>query len=133
MEKVRLTIAVVDDDPAMCRALRRLLGLAGFDVHTFASSEEFLARADAQRLSACLVLDVHMEGMSGPELREELIRRGEEVNVVFITAHDDEATWQRVREAAGIPCLRKPFDETLLLEAIRRLTLGNLDASNPAP
>jgi FixJ family two-component response regulator len=110
-------IAVVDDDAAVRVALGRLLRGAGFDVVTFSSAEDFLERGGSSGPD-CLLLDIHLGGMSGLELREELVRTGSRVPVVFITAHDDPTTRQGLREAAGVPCLRKPFDEALLFEAI---------------
>jgi FixJ family two-component response regulator len=123
MNEPRLTIAVVDDDAAVRKALGRLLRGAGFDVETFASAEEYLARNEGSR-PGCLVLDISLGGMSGLELREELVRSGVRVPIIFITAHDDAATRRGLAEAAGVPCLRKPFDEELLFEAITAVTGG---------
>jgi FixJ family two-component response regulator len=111
------TIAVVDDDAAVRKAIDRLLRGAGFDVAVFASAEEFLDRGQDCR-PACLVLDISLGGMSGLKLREELVRAGIDIPLVFITAHGDEMIARGAREAPGVPCLRKPFDETLLFEAI---------------
>lgn len=116
-----MIIAVVDDDAAVRRALSRLLAGAGYDTKTFVSAEDYLNQADVLR-PGCLILDISLGGMSGLELREELIRRGSRVPVVFITAHDDAATRRGLEEAAGVPCLRKPFDEELLFEAIGIVT-----------
>jgi FixJ family two-component response regulator len=115
----RRTIAVVDDDAAIRKALERLLRGAGFEVETFASGEDYLARGVCP---GCLVLDISLGGMSGLELREQLIRTGAAVPIVFITAHDDAATQRALQKAAGVPCLRKPFDEALLFEAIAAVT-----------
>ena len=116
-----LRIAVVDDDPAFRRALERLLRGAGYDVETFSSAEDYLAVGGGPR-HCCLVLDVFLGGMTGLELRDQIARSGEPVPVVFITAHQDLAA---VKQAAGgAPCLRKPFDEELLFEAIARVTGG---------
>lgn len=112
-------IAIVDDDRAFRRALERLLHGAGFVVETFSSAEDYLARAPSNRHS-CLVLDVFLGGMSGPDLRAELVRAGRSVPVVFITAHEESAALARA--TSGAPCLRKPFDETLLFEAIASAT-----------
>lgn len=125
MEHCRLTIAVVDDDAAMRKALGRLLRLVGFEVATYSSAEEFLARGSSDR-PGCLILDIHLEGMSGLELRENLAKTGGPIPVVFITAHDDAPTEASLREAPDVPCLRKPFDETLLFDAIGRVTGGRL-------
>lgn len=70
----------------------------------------------------CLVLDIFLPGISGLELREQLARTGAQIPVVFMTAHDTDATQRGLQEAPGVPCLRKPFDEALLFEAIRVVT-----------
>lgn len=119
----RAKIAVVDDDSAIRRALDRLLRGAGFDVETFASGEDYLARGE-DYCPRCLVLDISLGGMSGLEVREALVRSGSRVPVVFITAHDDAQTRRALQEAGDVPCLRKPFDEELLFEAIAAVTGG---------
>jgi FixJ family two-component response regulator len=111
-----LTIAVVEDDPSFLRALGRLLGAAGFGVAPFASAEEFLA-SDSAAAMACLVLDVHLGGMSGFDLQQRLAAAGSPIPTIFITAHDDAITRERAR--AGVAYLRKPFREDALLGAIR--------------
>jgi len=116
-----LPVAVVDDDPAFRRALERLLRGAGYDVDTFTSAEDYLARSGGFR-HRCLVLDVFLGGMSGLDLRAELAQSGVRIPVVFITAHADVEIVARA--APGVPCLRKPFDEALLFEAIAEVTRG---------
>jgi len=110
-----LTIGVVEDDPSFLRALRRLLSGAGFSVATFASAEEFLASASAAT-TACLVLDVHLGGMSGFDLQQHLVTEGMPIPTIFITAHDDLTT--RTRARSGVAYLRKPFREDALIGAI---------------
>jgi FixJ family two-component response regulator len=112
-------IAVIDDDPSVRRAVQRLLQSAGFAVETFATAREFL---DAGRLSqtACLVLDVHLPGMTGFQLQEHLAIIGSRVPIVFITAHDDDLMRARVSRAGGADYLRKPFDQETLIGAIGR-------------
>jgi FixJ family two-component response regulator len=112
-----LTIGVVEDDPSFLRALRRLLSGAGFSVATFASAEEFLA-SDSARGTACLVLDVHLGGMSGFDLQQQLATAGRLIPTIFITAHDDSVTRERAR--SGVAYLRKPFREEALVAAIRK-------------
>jgi FixJ family two-component response regulator len=113
-----LLVAVVDDDPSMRTALRRLLQAAGHTAQTFASAEAFLRRPGQDR-PACLVLDVHLPGASGPELVRLLAIGGCSLPVVFITGHADRA-------AAGAPpadaaaVLLKPFDGQALLDAVDR-------------
>jgi FixJ family two-component response regulator len=112
-----LTIGVVEDDPSFLRALRRLLSGAGFSVATFASAEEFLASESAGG-TACLVLDVHLGGMSGFDLQQHLATAGIPIPTVFITAHDDPVTRKRAR--SGVAYLRKPFREDALIGAIQQ-------------
>ena len=116
-------IAVVDDDPSVRRALRRLIQTAGYRVQTFASAEAFLDSWRA-RPPACLVLDIYLEGMSGLELQERLVRDGVDCSVVFVTAHDDARTTARIQRSGAAGCLGKPVDERALLAAIDRATAG---------
>jgi FixJ family two-component response regulator len=111
-----VTIGVVEDDPSFLRALKRLLSAAGFSVATFASAEEFLA-SDTAGATSCLVLDVHLGGMSGFDLQQTLAAAGAPIPTIFITAHDDAITRERAR--AGVAYLRKPFREEALVGAIR--------------
>jgi FixJ family two-component response regulator len=119
-----LTIGVVEDDPSFLRALRRLLSGAGFSVATFASAEDFLA-SDSAATTSCLVLDVHLGGMSGFDLQQHLVSVGIPIPTIFITAADDAATRKRAR--SGVAYLRKPFREGELLGAIH-LALERRDA-----
>jgi len=89
-----LTIGVVEDDASFLRALGRLLSGAGFTVTTFTSGEEFLA-SDSAATTACLVLDVHLGGMSGFDLQQRLAATGAPIPTIFITAHDDAVTRER--------------------------------------
>jgi len=111
-------IAVVDDDVSVRRSLLRLLRSAGFQVAVFDSGESFLAQ-DKDLLPACLILDIHLAGISGPDLKHELNQRGLDVPTIFITAHDEEATQASLRNFPGVPCLRKPFPGSSLLDLIR--------------
>jgi FixJ family two-component response regulator len=110
-------IAIVEDDTSMCTALERLLRAAGFQVAAFPSAEEFLGRPGQERFS-CLVLDIHLGGMSGLDLHRHLAAAGAAVPIVFITAHDDVATREKARKAGAAAYLRKPFDRADLLRAI---------------
>ena len=107
-------VYVIDDDASLLRALRRLLGAGGFRVCTFSSAEEFLESAEAT--PACLVLDVHLGGLSGLDLQERLVAAGRRIPIVFITAHDDAVT----RRAGAIDYLRKPFNDDSLIAGIKR-------------
>jgi len=116
---LRPVIGVIDDDPSVLKALVRLLRSAGFYVVPFASTELFLETHQAWTLH-CLVLDVHFEGMSGFDLESYLADVGLRFPIVFLTAHDDPALRERI-EASGQVYLRKPFEETALLDAISRV------------
>jgi two-component system response regulator FixJ len=111
-------ISVVDDDLPVRRALRRSIQAAGYIVETFASAREFLDASPLGR-TRCLVLDIHLDGMSGFELAEQLAAVRAAIPIIFITAHDDAPTRERVKRAGVAAYLPKPFDERVLLEAIR--------------
>jgi FixJ family two-component response regulator len=116
-------VCVIDDDASLLRALRRLLGAGGFRVCTFSSAEDFLE--SAKTTPACLVLDVHLGGLSGLDLQEQLVAAGRRIPVVFITAHDDTATRERARRAGAVDYLRKPFNDESLIEGIKRALGSN--------
>jgi FixJ family two-component response regulator len=111
-------ISIVDDDLSVCRALRRLVQSAGYRVQTFTSASGFLDSSPPGR-TACLVLDIHLNGVSGFDLQERLAANRTGIPIIFITAHDDAATRERVRRAGVAAYLPKPFDEQALLDAIR--------------
>jgi FixJ family two-component response regulator len=117
MMSTRPLISVVDDDESVRESLPDLLREFGFATEAFSSAEEFLA-SDFLGQTKCLVLDVAMPGMSGPDLQQELTRRREEIPIVFITAHRDDAVRSRLLERGAVGCLFKPFSETALLEAL---------------
>ena len=111
-------IAIVDDDASVRRALQRLVESAGYTVQPFASAREFLEWLP-QGQAACLVLDIQMNGMSGFELQRRLA-----VPVIFITAHDDAVTVERIRKSKASGHLRKPIDAEAVLSAIRTAVDG---------
>jgi FixJ family two-component response regulator len=112
-------IGIVDDDASILRAVRRLLVAAGFAVKTFGSAEEFLAFEHPERIS-CLVLDIHLNGLSGFELQDRLVGAQIKIPIVFITAHDDLPTRERAQRGGASEYLRKPFDEHSLIGAIEK-------------
>lgn len=114
---MRPLISVVDDDESVRESLPDLLREFGFAAEAFSSAEEFLA-SDCLGQTECLVLDVTMQGMSGPDLQQELARRRQEIPIVFITAHRDEVVRPRLLERGAVECLFKPFSDTALLEAL---------------
>ena len=107
-------IAIVDDDASVRRSLLRVAESAGYKAETFASAREFLAWLPNSQ-AACLVLDVHMDDLSGFDLYDRL-----KVPIVFITGHDDVATLTRIESSAVAGHLRKPFDRATVLDTIRR-------------
>jgi FixJ family two-component response regulator len=125
----------VDDEASVRRAVQRLLRACGFRATIFSSAEAFLARNPPEPLD-CLVLDVWMDGMNGLELQATLAARGESIPVILITAHDDPLTRERGLQGGAIAYLTKPFDDGVLLEAIRR-ALGQAEtdegAARPSP
>ena len=110
-------VCVVDDDESVREALPDLLGELGFTAKAFASAEEFLASGQLAH-AGCLVLDVAMPGMTGPELQLELKARGHRIPIVFITAHSDESLFSRLTAQGAVACLSKPFSDTELLAAV---------------
>ena len=115
----RPLISVVDDDESVRESLPDLLRELGFAARAFSSAEEFLA-SDCIEQTRCLVMDVSMPGMSGPDLQQELTRRRQDIPIVFITAHGDEAVRPRLLERGAVECLLKPFSEAALLDALNR-------------
>lgn len=113
----RFLVVVVDDDESVREALPDLLRQVGYATQAFGSAEEFLDSGDLGR-SGCLILDIAMPGMSGPELQQELRRRGRVIPVVFITAMGDEAVRPRLLAQGAVDCLFKPFTEAALLAAV---------------
>lgn len=112
-------IAIVDDDPSVRRSLYRLVESAGYRAHAFASAGAFLDSLSSAR-PACLVLDVHLDGMNGFDLQARLAEVGTEVPIIFITAHDDAGTRTRIERSGAAGHLWKPFDDAALLDLIHR-------------
>ena len=119
MTKRQNTIAIVDDDPSMLRATKDLLEAQGFSTREFSSAEEFLIRGVAAHVD-CLLLDIHLGGMSGFELRNQLKISGSTLPVIFITALDDQDTRAQAQKAGCVAFLRKPYSKRQLMDAIRK-------------
>jgi FixJ family two-component response regulator len=120
MSTRRKLVVVVDDDPSMLKGVQRLLTAHGFDTAVFASAEAFLD-CPSRHGAACFVLDIHLGGISGIELRRRLAANGCNVPVIFMTAFDDETTHQEARDAGCIAYLHKPFPAKLLIGAIDQI------------
>jgi FixJ family two-component response regulator len=114
------TIAIVDDNPSLLKGLDRLLSAHGFRVQTFISAELFLERF-AECGADCLVLDIHLGGISGIDLQRRLTLSGTDLPVIFMTAIDNEATRQEAFDAGCVAYLRKPFLANLLIDAINKI------------
>ena len=123
-------VAIVDDDQSLRNATRDLLRAAGFSAAAFADAASFLGSA-SRAAAACLVADMRMPGMTGLELYQALVASGERIPTVIITAHPDEPTQARAREA-GITCyLSKPFAPEDLLECVREALAKSQDGPIP--
>jgi len=115
--KARLLLSVVDDDESVRESLPDLLKEFGFAARAFSSAEEFLS-SDCVDKTSCLILDIAMPGMSGPELHQDLKRRGQEIPTIFITGQRDETVRARALKQGAAGFLLKPFSDTALLAAI---------------
>ncbi|MBR0906654.1 response regulator [Bradyrhizobium liaoningense] len=113
----RLLVSIVDDDESVRESLPDLLREFGFAAEAFSSAEEFLV-SDHIDLTSCLILDMAMPGMSGPDLQRELRLRRQDVPIVFITGHGDDAVRPRAMAEGAVECLLKPFSDASLRDAI---------------
>jgi FixJ family two-component response regulator len=117
MKPYRALVSVIDDDESVRESLPDLLKELGFRARAFASAEEYLA-SDCIGQTRCLILDIAMPGMSGPELQRELTQRGQAVATIFITAQIDDTLRPRLLRQGAIDCLFKPFSEQALCAAL---------------
>jgi FixJ family two-component response regulator len=118
MNTSAVLVSVVDDDDSVRESLPDLLREFGLASEVFATPREFLRSACLDE-TKCLILDISMPCMSGPQLRRELLRRGHDISTIFITAHAEFASQPDMREGA-VDCLVKPFSETALLGALTK-------------
>jgi FixJ family two-component response regulator len=133
VSKTTPLVSIVDDDNSVRRALRRLVRLANFAAETFASAEEFLISPFLERTD-CLVLDIHLNGgMSGFALQTRLVADRVIIPIIFITAHDEPSLRQRAEASGAAAYLRKPFNDEVLLDAIRGALGGNGTALDQGP
>jgi len=119
-----LLVSLVDDDESVRESLPDLLREFGFAARAFSSAGEFLA-SDCIGQTRCLILDIAMPGMTGPGLQKELRLRGQEIPIIFITAHRDATVRPRALEEGAVECLFKPFSDTALLEALNTALGGS--------
>ena len=113
----RPLVSVVDDSESVRESLPDLLRELGYSVRAFSSAEEFLA-SDCIGETRCLILDIVMRGMTGPDLQQELMARGQEIPTIFVTAQSDETVRTRLLEQGAVDCLFKPFSDTALCDAL---------------
>jgi FixJ family two-component response regulator len=113
----RSVVSIVDDDESVRESLPDLLLQFGFAAEAFSSAEAFLA-SDVVSETSCLLLDIAMPGMSGPDLQRELTHRRQKIPIVFITANRDTAVRPRLLAQGAAECLSKPFSDTALLDAL---------------
>ena len=111
------SVAIVDDEEGIRKALGRLLRASGIETQGYANGQEFLT-ANAERRPDCVVLDLHMPGMSGLQVLRKLKTTGQLWRVVVITAHDEPETREQCLNAGACAYLRKPLEDRLLLNAI---------------
>jgi FixJ family two-component response regulator len=114
---LRSLISVVDDDESVRESLPDLLKELGYDVQAFSSAERFLGSNWVEE-TKCLILDISMPGMTGPELQQELKLRGRDIPIIFITAERDGSVRPRALEQGAVEWLSKPFSESALLRAL---------------
>jgi FixJ family two-component response regulator len=112
-------VCVIDDDPSVQRAMRRLLLAAGYRVMTYSSAEDFLALTELPH-PICLIVDVRMPGMTGLDLQAAISGTSRDAPIVMISGHADAATVARATAAGAVSFLCKPFEDAALLEALQR-------------
>ncbi len=117
MPTARPTVGVLDDEPEMRKALRRLLACRGFQVREYERGADLLDALDSHPLD-CLLLDLHMEGVNGFEVLEAFLARQIHVPVIVITAHDEPGTAEQVRALGAVAYLKKPVDRDALFASI---------------
>jgi len=112
-------VAIVEDDPAMRKSLERLLRVNGYTTTALSSAEDFLQSGVGDH-AAALILDIHLSGMSGIELRRRLLAAGSQLPVIFITAYEDQAIRAEAHATGCLDFLTKPFETSQLMDALER-------------
>ena len=118
MKEARLLISIVDDDESIRESLPDLINDFGFDVQTFSAARDFLSSVYLDQTS-CLILDVAMPGMTGPDLQRELAIQKRQIPIIFITAHRDESARSRLLKDGAVECIYKPFSDAAILAALK--------------
>jgi two-component system response regulator FixJ len=118
MAEANFTVYVVDDDESVRASLKLLIESCGYPVVTFRSAEDFL-HSSFRGSPGCLILDIHLPGMSGFDLQKRLVKSQTLIQVIFITGHDRPRMEDEATRLGGIAYLKKPFEEQCLLDAIQ--------------
>ncbi|GMO96854.1 MULTISPECIES: response regulator transcription factor [Bradyrhizobium] len=121
-------VHVVDDDESFRTAITRRLKLAGYEVATYASALQLLEAALDHEQAACILLDVRIPGLSGPDLQARLIASGSALPIIFLTGHADTPTTVRAIKAGAEDFLTKPISSEHLIDAIERALAGQRTA-----
>jgi FixJ family two-component response regulator len=119
----RKIVAIVDDDESVRESLPALIESFGLEAHPYSSAEAFLVSGMIEKID-CVILDVAMPGMSGPDLQRELVRLDYDIPVIFITAHSDNEALRGALKGGAVACLIKPFGEAALLDAVQKALGG---------
>ena len=117
-------IAIVDDDEAVRDATGQLLQSLGFQASTFESAAEFL-KSEAIQATSCLITDLHMPGLSGLDLQDQIIARGHRIPIIFITAYSNEHARTRALKAGAVGFLSKPYNPEHLLDCLDKALKAN--------
>ncbi len=122
-------IAVLDDEPEMRKALRRLLACRGFQVAEYERGADLLEALGSRRLD-CLLLDLHMEGVNGFEVLEAFLTRKVHLPVIVVTGHDEPGTEEQARRLGAVAYLKKPVDRDALLSSIAAALINHETSSS---
>jgi FixJ family two-component response regulator len=123
LTKEKQVVAIVDDDPSVLKGIKRVLEASNFSTSVFASAEEFLGGESPGKV-ACIVLDIHLDGISGIDLRRRLAEMGSRTPVIFITSDDSAAIRKEATDTGCAAYLQKPIPGRVLIDAIRTATLA---------
>jgi FixJ family two-component response regulator len=132
MARTTVSVALVEDDASVRKAIVRLLTVAGFQTIAFDSAEAFLDRSETATQNGCAVIDINLPGLSGFELQERMCATASSPPVVFITAHDEPTVRARYRQSGAIAYLVKPFHADELIDAVRK-ALGRPESGGFEP
>ena len=129
MKDINCRIFIVDDDPSVCKSLARLLASAGHQTEIFNSAKAYLQREIFVGIG-CLILDVRMPQLTGIELQRQLAERGDNLPIIFLTAHGELPMGIEAMKQGAVDFLTKPVDEIILLDAIQKALVGYQSSRN---